>query len=146
MSELALRLIEENKKTKAPFLDLGNCGLTEVPAEIAELAWLEELSFSTRYLHWSDNEHRTRNTGPSNNIAHLSNSLSQLYSLKRLRLSGRGGEHFALSDLSALAELSGLQILDISETDASDLQRILYQSVTPNQALKPLEHLLVLKV
>ncbi len=37
MSELALRLIEENKKTRAPFLDLGNCGLTEVPTEIGEL-------------------------------------------------------------------------------------------------------------
>lgn len=31
MSELALRLIEENKKTKAKSLDLGNCGLIEVP-------------------------------------------------------------------------------------------------------------------
>ncbi len=34
MSELALRLIEENKKTRATFLDLGNCGLTEVQKEI----------------------------------------------------------------------------------------------------------------
>jgi hypothetical protein len=34
MSELALRLIEENKKNRATFLDLGNCGLTEVPEEI----------------------------------------------------------------------------------------------------------------
>jgi len=30
MSELALRLIEENKKTRATFLDLGNYGLSEV--------------------------------------------------------------------------------------------------------------------
>ena len=45
MSELALRLIEENKKTRANFLDLGNCGLIEVPTEIGELVWLEELSF-----------------------------------------------------------------------------------------------------
>jgi internalin A len=27
MSKLALKLIAENKKTKAPFLDLGKCGL-----------------------------------------------------------------------------------------------------------------------
>jgi len=45
VSELALRLIEENKKTRATFLDLDNCGLTEVPTEIGELVWLEELSF-----------------------------------------------------------------------------------------------------
>ncbi|WP_426993879.1 hypothetical protein [Methylomonas sp. CM2] len=46
MSELALKLIEENKLTRATILDLGNCGLTEVPMEISELVWLEELSFS----------------------------------------------------------------------------------------------------
>ncbi len=33
MSELALRLIEENKKPRDTFLDIGSCGLTEVPEE-----------------------------------------------------------------------------------------------------------------
>ena len=46
MSELARRLIAENKKTKAKVLDLGNCGLTEVPEEIGELVWLETLVLS----------------------------------------------------------------------------------------------------
>ncbi|QFY43460.1 hypothetical protein F6R98_13230 [Candidatus Methylospira mobilis] len=54
MSELAQRLIEENKQTRATFLDLGNCGLTEVPVEIGELAWLEALSFSSYW--WEDGE------------------------------------------------------------------------------------------
>ena len=49
MSELALKLIAENKKTRSPFLDLGNCGLTEVPEEIGELVWLEELSFASEW-------------------------------------------------------------------------------------------------
>ncbi len=31
MSTLALYLIAENKKAKATRLDLGNCGLTELP-------------------------------------------------------------------------------------------------------------------
>jgi len=31
MSTLALRLIAENKKTKATRPDLGNCGLTAMP-------------------------------------------------------------------------------------------------------------------
>ncbi len=31
MSTLALHLIAENKKTKATRLELGNCGLTELP-------------------------------------------------------------------------------------------------------------------
>jgi len=42
MSELALRLIEENKKTRDIFLDLGNCGLAEVP-RVGELVCLEGL-------------------------------------------------------------------------------------------------------
>jgi hypothetical protein len=33
MSELANKLIEENKRTKATTLDLKNCGLSEIPAE-----------------------------------------------------------------------------------------------------------------
>jgi len=53
MSELALKLIAKNKKTRATFLDLGNCGLTEVPDEIGDLIWLEGLSFSDG---WWDGE------------------------------------------------------------------------------------------
>lgn len=37
MSELALKLIREAKETRATRLDLGNCGLTELPKELFEL-------------------------------------------------------------------------------------------------------------
>ena len=37
---LALALIEKEKQEKTGFLDLGNCGLTEVPEELRELVWL----------------------------------------------------------------------------------------------------------
>jgi len=30
----ALQLIAENKRTKAKFLDLGNCRLTEIPEKV----------------------------------------------------------------------------------------------------------------
>ena len=56
MSELALKLIAENKKTRSPFLDLGNCGLTEVPQEIGELVWLEELSFASEWTYLDGKE------------------------------------------------------------------------------------------
>jgi len=39
MSSLALRLIAENKKTKATRPDLGNWGLTELPPSTV-LGWL----------------------------------------------------------------------------------------------------------
>ena len=43
MSERALKLIRECKETRSTRLDLGNCGLTELPDELFELVWLEEL-------------------------------------------------------------------------------------------------------
>jgi internalin A len=39
--ELALQCIEEAQKTRATRLDLGNCGLTELPDALFELVWLE---------------------------------------------------------------------------------------------------------
>ena len=46
MSELALKLIQEAKDKRLTRLDLGNCGLTELPDELFELVWLEELILS----------------------------------------------------------------------------------------------------
>ncbi len=52
MSELALQRIRENiekhqRGEDATVLDLGNCGMTEVPEEIGECVWVEELSLSS---------------------------------------------------------------------------------------------------
>jgi hypothetical protein len=141
MSELALRLIEENKRTRATFLDLGNCGLTEVPEEIGELVWLEALSFSKW---WNEIERKkTQNNGCANNIrsliplvsslnanrnpvdnAALTNPFSKLKNLKRLWLNGDNSVLFGLSDLSdlsPLAELFDLQELYVSYTKVTDL-------------------------
>jgi len=51
MSELALSLIEEAKRNKSKALDLGKCGLTEIPESLMKLTWLEELNLCNRY--WS---------------------------------------------------------------------------------------------
>jgi internalin A len=39
MSALALQLIREAKEQHLTRLDLGNCGLTELPDELFELVW-----------------------------------------------------------------------------------------------------------
>ena len=131
MSELALRLIEENKKTRSTFLDLGNCGLTEVPEEVGELVWVEKLSFSQSS--WEKNdfdivweyyrttvERKTLNTGKQNSITHLPNPLSNLINLKILILSGN-----PLSDLSILSNMNTLHAVDCSNTLVDDLSPIL---------------------
>ncbi len=46
MSQQALDLIAIAKKNRATRLDIGNCNLTELPEELFELTWLEELIVS----------------------------------------------------------------------------------------------------
>jgi len=109
MSELALRLIEENIKNHATFLDLGNCGLTEVPKEIAQLVWLEQLSFSRTRSEWDGIKwitQQTKNTGPANNIERLIrrgatlNPFDNLKNLKWLWLNGDSHRQFSLSSIA----------------------------------------------
>jgi internalin A len=143
MSKLALRLIKENKKTRATFLDLGNCGLTEMPEGLGDLVWLEDLSFSSE---WRDGDElkESQNTGPTNNIRCLtpavsglnaikrllreavvaSNPFSRLLNLKRIWLIGDWQKRFDLADLSPLAGLVGLQTLDVACTQVADLSPI----------------------
>ena len=76
MSELALKLIKEAKEKRLTRLDLGNCGLTELPDELFELVWLEELNLSgkTTFFNYELNElcvTITQNTGIENKIHFL---------------------------------------------------------------------------
>ncbi len=169
MSKLALKLIAENKRTRSPFLDLGNCGLTEVPIEIGELVWLEELSFA--HERWSFNgnifENKiSQNPEQSNQIKQLvsthfsmnelvnnkldkSNPFLGLVNLKKLFLNGSYAKNFSFEDLSPLSCLTNLQSLDISHTQVSDLSHLsvlvnLKQLITTNTHvtnLSPLSNL-----
>ena len=50
MSQLADQLIEKEKQEKTGRLDLGCCGLTELPDALFELVWLEELNLGDGQL------------------------------------------------------------------------------------------------
>ena len=121
MSKLALKLIAENKKTRDTFLDLGNCDLTEIPKELGELVWLEEVSFSDM---WVDNMglRRSKNKGGKNQLTSLfardkSNPLSKLTKLKSLCVN----DNKELDDLSPLSSLIRLQLLEMRGTQVSEL-------------------------
>jgi hypothetical protein len=107
MSELALKLIAENKKTRSPFLDLGNCGLTEVPEEIGELVWLEVLSLASERGYFD------------NKVSDLS-PLSGLAKLKELDVSKT-----LVTDLSPLSGLANLHRINVSKTLVTDLNPLL---------------------
>ena len=121
MSNLALKLITENKKTRSPVLDLGNCGLKYIPEELEELVWLEELNFSSRWFDFDGKkwiEQQSMNKGLSNRISSLDSAASvtskvkkffinkknphpffSLTKLKKLCLKGQYGYKFDFYDL-----------------------------------------------
>jgi internalin A len=109
VSELALRLIAENKKSRATSLDLGNCSLKEIPAEVGELVWLESLDVSHAQV----------------------TDLSPLASLTALQSLDVLVTH--VTDLSPLASLTALQSLDVSDTEVADLSPL--ASLTALQSL-----------
>ena len=128
MSELAKKLIEENKRTKSQTLDLANSGLTEIPAEVAELGWLECLYLSAGWYDPTIGKwRRTHNVGPANQQFIGLQFLQKLVGLRRLAL--KAGE-----DISPLSGLTELQILDLSGGRITDIT-----ALSPLLALQTLD-------
>ena len=124
MSELALQRIRENiekhrRGEDARFLDLGNCGMTEVPEEIGECVWVEELALSVNLI--SDLSPLAKLTALQalvcfeTQVSHLV-PLVNLTALQTLECS-----ETQVSDLAPLTNLTTLQSLNCSWTQVSDL-------------------------
>jgi internalin A len=158
MSELALYLIAKNIEKHqcgedASYLDLGNCGLTQIPMELGECVWLETLTLSDTWWEYDIEENKgkirySQNKSENNQITTLSPSLAQLSNLRTLVLSGN-----PIQDLSSLAGLLQLQKLFCNSTQVSDLSPLagllqlqqLNCSHTQVRDLSPLSGLLQLK-
>lgn len=120
MSELALRLIEKEKKERTGVLDLGYCGLKELPEELFELTWLKELNVCNAYNGFIKNQnYHSKNYGPKNNLVSLP---STFINLKKLEIFNIGGyaTKWMVDDLSILGNLSKLSFLILGITSAKD--------------------------
>ncbi|MBC7774608.1 MAG: leucine-rich repeat domain-containing protein, partial [Phycisphaerae bacterium] len=158
MSDLALQRIAENKKTKKPFLDLGNCGLTEVPTDILNLDWVEKLYFGNQII--INKSQWDRSSGvidyhkenyPPNTIAIFPDFLLRLKSLNCLSIESLN----LIKDFSPISKLSNLQVLNCSSTRIDDLSPLkelknlrqlnasetLINDLAPLRGLKRLERL-----
>ncbi|MBK8194080.1 MAG: hypothetical protein IPK76_13030 [Lewinellaceae bacterium] len=152
MSELALKLIREAKEKRLPYLDLAFCGLTELPDELFELEWLEQLNLAGQYINNNSNEgirwKESLNKGPSNNIVNLI-SIKRLKSLKNLSIGGSFYNNSDLWDISSLEDITTLHILCISFCKVKNLYplsnlvelEILTLSSNEIDNIKPLENL-----
>jgi internalin A len=112
MNELAIRLINEAYEKKSEFLDLGNCGLKEIPKEIVMLkGFLKQLNLGRWYI-VSGRYILSANSIDDNLVAANKNSLlllNELPNLQALYLHNNGiGEAEAeyLSRVSSLTSLS----------------------------------------
>jgi Leucine-rich repeat (LRR) protein len=120
MNDLALQLIAENKNTKAAFLDLGNCDLTEIPMEIGELVWLKSVSLASVWYEWDGQnwqERKTRNRGSKNDHLTVIAALARLTGLRSLILTDT-----QVANLVPLAGLTNLQTLNLRGTQVANLE------------------------
>jgi internalin A len=122
MSDLALQLIAENKKTRAIFLDLCNCGLTQIPAEIGELVWLESMSLADEWYEWDGQTWQKKKSGNSGDKNDGLIDIAPLAGLNRIRSLVVSATQVA--DLSPLAGLTALQTLNVWATQVADLSSL----------------------
>ncbi len=116
MTTLAQQLIAENQRTQATFLDLGNCGLTELPSELLNCTWLEDLNLG--FWYYEEEKQRwkaSKNRGEVNQIS----CLVGIERLKKLRI--LFFHHNRIKRIDPLIGLANLQILDFNHNLVSDV-------------------------
>jgi Leucine-rich repeat (LRR) protein len=155
MIEYALELIEVNKRTKDPYLDLGKCGFEydEIPDELLECTWLEVINFGpggwSREGRWQECENYEQ---PNKFSGDEFYSLRHLPNLKELSIS-----ECEISEINFVSDLPGLTKLDIAFNRIADIQplegltQLQYLSIGDNRisnirVLKKLTALTVLSI
>lgn len=128
MSDLALRLIAENQAAyargdeSAKKLDIGNCGLTELPGELFDCVWLEELNVSNKWWDWDLMVERiSENKGKKNNICLIESKISRLDNLRVLQISKSNSDRSEVNGIEHLSSLKSLELLDLRNSEISDI-------------------------
>jgi len=100
MSDLALSLIMENRRQHeagnpaCKRLDLGYCGLREIPEEVFENTWIEELILSNTWEEFMDPKLTiltgSKNQGGKNKLSIISRKIECFTNLQVLKMGGWG--------------------------------------------------------
>ena len=126
--ELALQLIETAKQQRVLHLDLGNCGLKELPDELFELTWLESLGLGDYNADIKSSLHPSENRGGENQIEVLPEEMSQLTALKHLTIGNFGSgiesdnKIYSISSIGGCKSLWSLNVFNSSIRDISFLE------------------------
>lgn len=115
MTELAQELIAKCKANKETTLDIGNCGLKEIPEEVFDCYWLEELNLSSEYWDFEKQYGRfSSNNDNSNVLSSLDFRFGRLKTLKKLIVAGDWVNKWEIAEVSVLSSIPTLKYLDIS--------------------------------
>jgi len=121
----ARALIKKCRETQNSYLDLGNCGITDLNdlPELFECTHLETLILSNGWrdvdkIRWIQSD----NTGPGNKIDSIPAEISHLKKLMTLFLSGKWNDKWEISDICFLEKLTGLQTLYLGSNQISDIR------------------------
>jgi internalin A len=119
MSELAQQLIEREKVLRTGYLDLGNCGLTELP-DLSELEWLEALVVSNKWWDWEERKWVfSKNKGKTNSIGYPpARFLPE--DLRHLIWDGDSDQTLSVPNWEFLEKLTNLTSLNLSFNQISD--------------------------
>lgn len=128
MSELAKKLIAENKRTKAKSLDLGRCGLRDFPKELFELEWLEKLVMCDEYWDYDKNIWvNSSNHGKTNGLWKIDERIQKLFNLEQLYIGGSSyHDRWLITDITILGTLSNLKVLYLSSNAIQDISHLQY--------------------
>lgn len=125
MSELAKKLIAENKRTQAKSLDLGYCGLRDLEKEVPELfqlTHLEILYLCNRYADfqkqkWIDSS----NKGKGNHIVNIPITVKKLINLHTLYIGGNSWDKkWNFNHVSEIQTLPNLKSLYLAYSNIQD--------------------------
>lgn len=124
------------KANRSLTIDLGGCGLTELPDDLKEMPWLEGLILCESYEEWADDDSdwlkfESHNRILNNRLTILqADILKELKNLKKLYINNRERDVEEVKtsdnlDLTSLIYLTKLEILDISFVKVDNIQPIL---------------------
>ena len=124
---IARQRIAEEAERRTGFLDLGNLGLTELPADLFRLRHLRQLNLGWAITLEDGTWHKSPD-GPYNTVGGQLDRLAVLLDLEVLSVAG-----MPVADLAPLAALTALQALTCSSTSVADLAPL--ASLTALQSL-----------
>jgi len=125
MSTLALQLIQKAHEQKATVLDLGNCGLRELPPELFELVCLEELYLCNRYADYEKGKWiESENKGEPNILDKIPEGFLQLKALTKLYLNGDYSNRWNIQKLENLDALQNLSSFYIRYNQITKIQKV----------------------